>query len=198
MSGVQLAAEIGASVGETWQTLGERELLRVGRRLRVVEQHIRLPNGLEIHNYLRFTGTPYVTLVAQIPDGRLICERQYKHGPGRVILTLPAGALEPDEDPLEGARRELLEETGYASDSWERLATHFTHANAGGSLSHAFIARDCRRIVEPNSGDLEEMTIELKTFAEILECLSSGDMPLASDGAALIQALAALDSVSRT
>ena len=184
-------------MSEEWLTLGERELLRVGRRLRVVEQHIRLPNGLEVRDYLRFTGMPYVTVVAQIPDGRLICERQYKHGPGRVILTLPAGALEPDEEPLEAARRELLEETGYVSDGWHRLATHYTHANAGGSLSHAFIARDCRKIAEPSSDDLEEMAIELKTFPEVLKCLSLGDMPLAADGAALIQALVHFGSVSR-
>jgi len=182
-------------MSQGWLTLSERELLRVGRRLRVVEQHVRLPNGLEVRDYLRFTGTPYVTLVAQVPDGCLICERQYKHGPGRVILTLPAGAIEPDEDPLEAARRELLEETGYASDGWLHLATHYTHANAGGSLSHAFLARDCRKVAEPNSDDLEEMTIELKTFAEVLATLCSGDMPLASDGAALIQALVVLGSI---
>jgi ADP-ribose pyrophosphatase len=181
---------------EAWLTLGERELLCVGRRLRVVEQHIRLPNGFEVLDYLRFTGTPYATIVAQIPDGRLICERQYKHGPGRVILTLPAGALETDEEPLDAARRELLEETGYMSDEWDQLGIHHTHANAGGSLSHAFFARGCRKVAEPNSGDLEEMTIELKTLAEVLSTLSSGDMPLASDGAALIHALMVLGTLS--
>jgi ADP-ribose pyrophosphatase len=183
-------------MSEAWLTLSERELLRVGRRLRVVEQHIRLPNGLEVRDYLRFTGTPYATIVAQIPDGRLICERQYKHGPGRVVLTLPAGALEPDEAPLEAARRELLEETGYVSDEWHSLSVHYSHANAGGSLSHAFLARGCRRLADPNSGDLEKMTIELKTLAEVLATLSSGDMPLASDGAALVQALVVLGSMS--
>jgi ADP-ribose pyrophosphatase len=183
-------------VSEVWLTLGERELLRVGHRLRVVEQHVRLPDGREISDYLQFAGTPYVTLVAQIADGRLLCERQYKHGPGRVILTLPSGTLEPGEEPPETARRELLEETGYASEDWRFLAAHYTHANAGGSVSHAFLARHCHKIAEPNSGDLEAMTIELKTFAEVLETLSSGGMPLASDGMALIHALIALGAVS--
>ena len=180
----------------TWLTLGERELLRVENRLRVVAQHVRLPDGREISDYLRFTGTPYVTIVAQIPDGRLICERQYKHGPGRVILTLPAGAIEPSEEAFEAARRELLEETGYASGAWQKLAIHHTHANAGGSISHAYLARECRKIAEPNSGDLEDMTIELRTLAEVLSALSSGDMPMASDGAALIQALTLLGLIA--
>jgi ADP-ribose pyrophosphatase len=87
-----------------WKSLGERELLRVGNRLRVFAEHIRLPDGREIEDYLQFSAPSFASIVAQTPEGRIVCERQYKHGPKRVILTLPAGAIEPGEELISGGQ----------------------------------------------------------------------------------------------
>jgi ADP-ribose pyrophosphatase len=177
---------------EKWTSLDSRELLRVGNRLRVSEERVRLPDGREVNDFLQFTTPAFATILAALPDGRILCERQYKHGPRRVILTLPAGALEAGEDPLTGARRELLEETGYVSDEWTPLGGRVTHANAGGGVTHGFLARNCRKVAEPNSGDLEDMTIEIQTPADILAAFADGQMALASDAAALLPGLMAL------
>lgn len=179
-------------MSQTWLSLGKRELMRVGDRLRVFAEHIRLPDGREIEDYLKFSTPAFAAIVAQIPDGRLICERQYKHGPARIILTLPAGAIESYEEPLNGAKRELLEETGYVSDEWQFLSARVMHANAGGGITNAFLARNCRKVAEPDSGDLEEMTIELKTPQEVLEAFHNDEMPLVSDAAALLPGLMTL------
>ena len=104
----------------------------------------------------------------------------------RVILTLPAGTLEAGEEPFAGARGELLEKTGYASDDWQSLPVRTMHGNAGGNQMHAFVARNCRKRAEPNSGDLEDISLEFKTAREILEAIDAGEMPLASDSAALL------------
>ena len=177
---------------EKWVSLGSRELLRVGRRLRVFAERIRLPDGREIEDYLQFETPAFTTIVAQTPDGCILCERQYKHGPKRLILTLPAGAIEVGEEPLAAAKRELLEETGYVSEDWTYLSTRTIHANAGGGVTVAFLARNCHKVAEPNSGDLEEMTIELKTVPELLAACRNDEMPLVSDAAALLPGLLAL------
>jgi ADP-ribose pyrophosphatase len=177
---------------EKWLSLSSRELLFVINRLRVTEERVRLPDGREVDDFLQFVTPAFATILAALPDGRIICERQYKHGPRRVILSLPAGALDEGEAALEGARRELLEETGYASDDWVALGTRVTHANAGGGLTHGFLARNCCKVAEADSGDLEDMTIELKTPAEVLAAFQNGEMALASDAASLLPGLLAL------
>ncbi|MDE2464314.1 MAG: NUDIX hydrolase [Alphaproteobacteria bacterium] len=174
-----------------WKSLGKRELLRVGERLRVFAEHIRLPDGREIEDYLQFSTPPFATIVAQTCEGLFVCERHYKHGPKRTILSLPAGGIE-GEDAQVGAKRELLEETGYASEDWQALASWIMHGNAGGGTTHSFLARNCRKIAEPESGDLEEIEVELLSASDIMAALASGEMPLVSDVAALLPALMAL------
>jgi ADP-ribose pyrophosphatase len=179
-----------------WMTLSSQELLAVGNRIRVSRERVRLPDGREVDDFLQFTTPAYATILAALPGGLLICERQYKHGPRRETLTLPAGALEKGEAPLSGAQRELLEETGYVSDDWIGLGARVTHANAGGGVSHGFLARNCRMVAEPNSGDLEEMSIELMTPAQLLAAYVTGEMALAADAATLFPGLIALGLLS--
>jgi ADP-ribose pyrophosphatase len=181
---------------QNWHSLGTRELLRMGTRLRVFAEHVRLPDGREITDYLQYRGQPFVQIVAITEEGRFLLERQYKHGARRVIVTLPAGHVESGEEPLAAAQRELLEETGHVSDDWKFLALGVMHANAGGSTGHTFLARNCRKIREPASGDLEEMVIESQCLAELLQTLAKGDVPLMSDGAALLSAFLTLGLVA--
>ncbi len=93
-----------------------REEIFHGVALHVVKDEILLPNGkksvreISLHN-----GASAVIPI--LPDGRVIMERQYRYAHGRVMLEIPAGKLDtPDEDPLEGAKRELSEETGAVAE----------------------------------------------------------------------------------
>ncbi|MCB0360797.1 MAG: NUDIX hydrolase, partial [Bdellovibrionales bacterium] len=64
-----------------------------------------------------------VVIVPMIADQRFIMLRQYRHALREFILEFPAGTLEPNEDPLVCAKRELIEETGYAASEWKDLGT---------------------------------------------------------------------------
>ena len=173
---------------QPWTVLEEMELLNLGARLMVSRQRVRLPDGREVDDYLRFATQTFVCIFAVTDAGLVICERHYKHGPGRVILSLPAGAREDREDPMAAAQRELLEETGYRSDDWHCLGEALTHANAGGGRFHMFLARGCRKVAEPESGDLEEMRIEAFSPTRLLQAAVAGEMPLASDGGTILRA----------
>ncbi|MFA6561746.1 MAG: NUDIX hydrolase [Verrucomicrobiia bacterium] len=174
-----------------WQVLESRKVFAAPPWIRLSRQRIRLPDGRVVDDFHYIHLTDYAIVVAQTPDGRFILERQYKHGVGKVCLTLPAGGVAEGEDPLRAAQRELLEETGYEADSWQCLGRYACNANYGCGNAHIFTARNARRIAEPDSGDLEEMEIVLLEKEELRRALHDGR--IAALGAVAAVALALSD-----
>jgi ADP-ribose pyrophosphatase len=81
---------------------------------------VRMPDGSEaVREYLTHPGA--VAIVALLDDGRVVLERQYRYPVARVCMEIPAGKLDPGEDPLVCAQRELQEETGYTAAKWSYI-----------------------------------------------------------------------------
>lgn len=88
-----------------------------GHFLHVVRDTVRLPTGREAtREYVLHPGA--VMVIAQLDDGRVVMERQYRHPMRDVIVEFPAGKLDAGEGSLSCAKRELLEETGYSAQEW--------------------------------------------------------------------------------
>jgi ADP-ribose pyrophosphatase len=151
----------------------------------VYGDEVVLSDGRVVPDFYSIDMPDHAIIVALTPDARVVVERNYKHGPGQVCVNLPAGYLEPDEDPLEAAKRELLEETGYAADEWSFLGAFVEDGNRGCGRAHIYLAAGARRVAEPNSGDLEEMVIELMTMPELFEATRRGETPVLGIVAAL-------------
>ena len=156
---------------------------------RIEEQRIELPDGRVIDGFPRMDLRDYAIVVALTPAGEVLTHRMYRHGVGRVTLDLVAGLVEDGEEPLLAAQRELREETGYESGDWSALGSYVVNSNYGCGRMHAFVARDARRVTQPNSGDLEEMELVLRPFAVAAEDLRAGRFELLSAAAALAIAL---------
>jgi ADP-ribose pyrophosphatase len=98
--------------------VASQELLR-GHFLHAIRDTVRLPDGKEaFREYVIHPGA--VMVVAELPDGRLVLERQFRYPVQSVMVEFPAGKLDPGEDSLACAQRELLEETGYTARQWAR------------------------------------------------------------------------------
>ena len=98
--------------------VASQELLR-GHFLHAMRDTVRLPDGKEaFREYVIHPGA--VMVVAELPDGRLVLERQFRYPVQSVMVEFPAGKLDPGEDSLACAQRELLEETGYTARQWAR------------------------------------------------------------------------------
>ena len=98
------------------ETVASQELFR-GSFLLALRDQVRLPDGsLASREYVRHPGA--VVVVAQLPDGRYVMVRQWRHPLGRVFAEFPAGKLDAGEEPLACAQRELQEETGYRAQRW--------------------------------------------------------------------------------
>lgn len=179
---------------EPWRVLRTQTLLDAAPWVRVERHVIALPDGKRVPDYHFVRMANYTCIVAETTDGRLIMERQYKHGVGKVSLTFPGGYVEPGERLLPAAQRELLEETGYVARQWKHLGTFVCSANYGCGRAHIFSARHARQVAKPCSGDLEEMELLLLTPQAALRALRRGEV--VALGVATALALSVLDQTA--
>jgi len=143
-----------------WRTRSRRTVFTGGPVREVAVEVVELPDGRTIPDYHVVRFPDYVLVYGVMADGTVPMLRQYKHGPRRVCLTFPGGAIDDGESPLDAAKRELLEEIGCTAIDWEPLGTFVTNANQGCNTVHFFRANGCTPVAAPNSGDLEVMSLE--------------------------------------
>ena len=175
---------------QPWKALARRVVYSYRPWLEVAVEKIALPDGRVIEEFLQLRAQDFVVVVPFTDNGQIVTIRSYKHGPRRVSLALPAGLIDAGEAPESAARRELLEETGYEAADWERIGSFVVDSNYGLNTEHAFIARGARKVREPESGDLEEIQVELHTRDEVLAAIRSGEVAQLSSAAAIGLALA--------
>lgn len=112
-----------------------------GSFLRLEVERVELPNGNQID--LEIVHHPGAAAVVPFLDpNRILMLRQYRHAAGEYLWEIPAGKLEPGEDPLECAHRELREETGYRSGRIERVGSLLTTPGFSDERIHLFFAWD--------------------------------------------------------
>ena len=143
-----------------------------GKLLSVRRDRVRLPDGRTAMR--EFVVHPGAALIlAELADGRLILERQYRYPVGRVILEFPAGKLDTGETALATAQRELIEEAGYTAKRWTPIAT--LHPNVGYSteIIEVFLARELTH-VGANLDEGEFLDVILKSEAELLDAFDRG------------------------
>ncbi len=127
-----------------WEKLGERMLYQGYRTL--LGRTYRLPGGEEREFELKLKGDTAVVL-AITADDDVVLVREFRPGVEDSLLELPGGAVDSGEDPAEGARRELLEETGYTAEPVH--AGTMLDCAYSTRLRHVYATRDARRIAEP-------------------------------------------------
>lgn len=137
-------------------TVQTSRVLHEGRVFRLLHERVRLPSGrVQELDVVEHRGA--VAVVARERDGRLVLVRQYRHAVGEWTVELPAGRLEPDEDPLECAHRELEEETGLVAGRWTFLRTFVPSPGFCSERIHLFLAEDLAPVVgEPRPHDPDE------------------------------------------
>ena len=145
------------------ETCIESEPIWKGRLLDVRRDRVRLPDGSEgVREYVTHPGA--VVMIPVLDDGRIVFERQYRYPVGRVMLELPAGKIEPDEDTLITAQRELAEETGHTAANWRHLGTMHPTIGYADERIEIYLAQQLTQL-ESNALDegefLEVLTLTL-------------------------------------
>jgi ADP-ribose pyrophosphatase len=160
---------------QSWKTLDRRTILRHSKYLTVEEHAVELPDGRVIPDWPWVLTPDFVNVAAVAEDGRWLCFRQTKYAVDGVSLAPVGGYLEPGEQPLRAAQRELLEETGYEASDWVDLGHLAVDANRGFGTANLYLARNARRVAEPDADDLEEMELLLLERADVEAALRAGE-----------------------
>ena len=175
-----------------WRVLERRVLLERPPWFTVGEQDVELPDGEVLRDYNWITMRSFAIVVPLLDGDRTILARSYKLGVNAISLSLPAGYLEDGEEPLDGAKRELREETGHEAPEWLALGRYVVDGNYGSGSMHAFIAKGAAKVCEPNSGDHEEQELLVMPFRDAIGKLRAGEVAQLSTAAALGLAAIAL------
>jgi 8-oxo-dGTP pyrophosphatase MutT (NUDIX family) len=142
-----------------------------------------------------FEFRSWANVLALTKDGEAVLVRQYRHGVGDVLWELPGGVVEDTENPLEGGRRELLEETGYASARFLEVGRLYPNPALQTNTLYSFLALDAEKLSEQNLDAGEDIEVHLVPLDELIEMAKQGAFPNALQMAVLFQALAYLGRI---
>ncbi len=134
----------------------------------------RFPDGSEFEPFYSYSRKSYVVIVAVDTEGKYLCVRQFRQGIKKVTCEFPAGGLEKGEDPLDAAKRELLEETGYEADEWRSLLTVPSNATIADNYAYIFMAGGCRKVSGQELDDTEFLRLVRFTGKELKERIRTG------------------------
>jgi ADP-ribose pyrophosphatase len=153
------------------------EVVWEGKLFRVLHDKLIEPDGnTEERDIIRHNGSVVILALDSSKskkDPWVVMERQYRHAAEQFLWELPAGKLEAGEDPLEGAKRELVEETGYAAKKWKPLTEYFASPGFLGESMKVFLAEG---LVAGDARPEEDERIEMRLvrFSDVLKMIDKG------------------------
>ncbi|MEM7219291.1 MAG: NUDIX hydrolase [Pseudomonadota bacterium] len=131
--------------------------------------------GLELRRIV-LPSVDWINVVAIDRNGGCVMVRQYRFGAGEVTLETAGGMVDPGEEPLAAAQRELLEETGYGGGDWESLGSVQPNPAYHDNRCHHFLARNVERLQAPEPGAGEAIEVVLLSESDIIAAAHSGEI----------------------
>lgn len=140
----------------------------------VKRERVREPGGIETtRDFVVHSGS--VVILPVLEDGRILMVCQYRHSVGDYLWELVAGRMEQGEHPLAGAKRELLEETGYTARSWEKILDVFPTPGFVSEKMIVYVARNLRAGTARPEED-ERIVTKAYVVPELEESIRTGKL----------------------
>ncbi len=158
-----------------WKVLSTDNIIH-RPHLDAYRERVELPDGRVYDEFYHLHFSPVVCVVAETADGRLVMERQYRHAVKDVLTEIPAGIVEQGELPLDAARRELMEETGFGGGAWTLLSKEYAQGGVQDNNMYSFLAKGVVPSGKRHLDSTEDITVTLIDRREVLGMLIRGDI----------------------
>lgn len=160
-----------------WQVVSSEYLLREGAWCTVRRDTVKLPSGVVIPHWYVFEFPTWSNVIAITKEDKMVLVSQYRHGLGETSYELCAGLVDPtDPSPMDGAKRELEEETGFGGGRWSLYMTSSANPSNHNNLNYTFLAEGVEPITERHPEESEDIEVHLFTQDEVREILERGEM----------------------
>ncbi len=120
---------------------------------------VEYPDGRINDEYWVLEYPEWVNVVAITKEGKMVMERQYRHGAGLTCYELPCGVVEEGEHPLDAAKRELQEETGFGGGEWSKLMELCPNPGSQNNKSHSYLAIGVEKVSEQKLDSTEDLEV---------------------------------------
>ena len=172
---------------KAWKRLDSTRVLDQ-EYVKVDKDHVLLGNGVEVEDFYKVTIKDAAIIVAVTEDGNLLLKNEYRYCYERELLELPAGCFEEGEKPLEVAKRELREETGYESDRWTYLGATVESSAKLTNMMHIFLAEDCRKVCGQHLDTTEELEVLPVLFEKAVAMVMNNEICCNSSAHGILKA----------
>jgi ADP-ribose pyrophosphatase len=167
-----------ATAIEPWQVL-DSKISYHDRWLTVRSDTVRVPNGTILSPYHTIEFPEWVCAIALTPEREIVLIEEYRHGIERLSVELPCGTPDDDsEDVLDAMKRELLEETGYASQEWHLLGSSTANTARQNNRVHSFLALDARKVADQKLDPSEIIRTHVVPWDKFVADLADGRLEI--------------------
>lgn len=153
-----------------------------------------LPNGKFLDATILELST-WANILALTKNQEAVLIQQYRHGVQKVLWEIPGGVVEDGEDPLEGVKRELLEETGYVASEFVQVGKIYPNPAFQTNTMYCYLALNAEKVSDQNLDDGEDIEVQLVPVNELLPMIRRGEFPHALQVAALFHVFSYLDRI---
>lgn len=172
---------------EKWKTISSEEIVH-NEWVTLRKDKVSLPNGMIIHDFYTVDISDAASVVAVDLKGNVVLKKEYRYCQGKETIEIPAGAFEKGEEPIEAAKRELLEETGYCSDEWLYLGDTMDSPAKLTNHMHLFLATGCRKVREQRLDKTEQIEVLAVPFENAIQMVMDNEINSNSSASALLRA----------
>lgn len=144
--------------------------------VKVDKDHVILGNGAEIDDFYKITIKNAAIVIGLTEKEEVILKNEYRYCYEKDLIELPAGCFEDGEEPLDVAKRELLEESGYASDKWAYLGATVESSSKLTNYMHIFMAEGCKKVADQHLDSTEELDVMLVPFQKAIDMVMSNEI----------------------
>ena len=159
-----------------WKTISKNTIFedKFGYKLR--SDDVITPSG-KSGKYTVLEGFSVVSIVAVDSQKNIVMENVWRYPIDSVSFEIPAGKIEENETPLESAKRELLEETGYTSNNWREIAFYYSGNGVMNMPGHIFMAKDIKAGKKTNNPDSNEIVeVKLTPYTDVLSKITNNEI----------------------